>query len=100
MKLWSSIVIVHEKSGFMLFFFKISQKQLKLLYFDKKKKIGRNHSISVYKKFLISEHQKNYIFRDINYFVKMSVSLLVSLLIIVSLYVTNFCGRASSKTSA
>ena len=41
------------------------------------KKIGRNHDISVYKKALISEHRKNYIFRD-NCFVKMSVSLLVS----------------------
>ena len=39
------------------------------------KKIG----ISVYKKDLISEHRKNYIFRD-NCFVQMSVSLLVSLL--------------------
>ena len=53
------------------------------------KKIGRNHGISVYKKALISKHRKNYIFRDINYFVKMSVSL----------YATNFCGWASSKTS-
>ena len=37
------------------------------------KKIGRNHGISVYKKALISEHRKNYIFRDNNYYVKMSV---------------------------
>ena len=43
-------------------------------------KIGRNHDILVYKKALISKHRKNYIFRDINYFVKMSVGLLVSLL--------------------
>ena len=35
-------------------------------YFDKKKKIGRNHGLLVYKKALISEHRKNYIFRDIN----------------------------------
>ena len=41
------------------------------------KKIGRNHGISVYKKALIIEHRKNYIFRDNNCFVKMSVSLLV-----------------------
>ena len=30
------------------------------------KKIERNHGISVYKKALISEHRKNYIFRDNN----------------------------------
>ena len=54
------------------------------------KKIGRNHSISLYKKSLKSEHQKNHIFRDIiNYFVKMSVSTLVP----------DFYGRTSSKTS-
>ena len=40
------------------------------------KKIGQNHGISVYKKALISKHRKNYIFRDNNCFVKMSVSLL------------------------
>ena len=28
------------------------------------KKIGQSHGISVYKKALISEHRKNYIFRD------------------------------------
>ena len=43
------------------------------------KKIGRNHGISIYKNVLISDHRKNYIFRDNNCFVKMSVSLLVSL---------------------
>ena len=57
------------------------------------KKPGRNHGISVYKNGLISSHRKKYIFRDNNCFVKMSVSLLVSQ------YVTNFCGGASSKTS-
>ena len=31
-----------------------------------KKKIGRKHGVLVYKKALISEHRKNYIFRDIN----------------------------------
>ena len=41
------------------------------------KKIGRNHGISIYKKALISEHRKNYIFRDNNCCVKMSVCLLV-----------------------
>ena len=58
-------------------------------YFDKKKKNWRNHGILVYQKALISEHRKNYIFRDNKCLFKMSVSL----------YVTNFCGRASSKTS-
>ena len=52
------------------------------------KKIGQNHDISVYKKPL-----KNYIFRDNNCFVKMSVSQLVRL------YVTNFCGPSSSTTT-
>ena len=41
------------------------------------KKIRRNHGISVYKKAQISEHHKNYIFRDNNCYVKMSVSQLV-----------------------
>ena len=45
------------------------------------KKIGRNHRISVYKKALISEHQKHYIFRDNNCFVIMSVSTLVCALV-------------------
>ena len=49
------------------------------------------------KKALISKHRKNYIFWDNNCFVKMSVSLLVWYP--VSVYVTNFCERASSKTS-
>ena len=53
------------------------------------KKIGRNYGISLYKKALISEHRKNYIFRDNNCVVKVSVSM----------YVTNFCERTSSKTS-
>ena len=42
------------------------------------KRIGWNHGISVYKKALISEHWKNYIFRDNKCFVKISVSLLVN----------------------
>ena len=87
---WSSIVIVHEKSLFFASFFRNISKTAETILI---KKIGRNHSISVYKKALISENRKNYIFRDNNCFVKMSVSLLVSL------YDTNFCGRASSKTS-
>ena len=86
-RVWSSIVIVHEKS--VVFFRNISKTAEPILI----KKIGRNHGISAYKKALISEHRKNYIFQDNNCFVKMSVCLLVSL------YGTNFCGRASSKTS-
>ena len=83
---WSSIVIVHEKSGvFASFFRNISKTAQSILI----KKIGRNHGISVYKKAPINEHRKNYILRDNNCFVKMSVSLLVCR------YVTNFCGRAS-----
>ena len=42
------------------------------------KKIKRNHGVLVYIKSLMSEHRKNYILRDINYYVKMSVSTLVS----------------------
>ena len=38
------------------------------------KKFRRNHGISIYKKALISEHQKIYIFRDNNCFVRMTVS--------------------------
>ena len=68
---WSSIVIVHEKSVFFCFFFfrNISKTAETILI----KKLGE--IIPVYKKALI----KNYIFRDNNCFVKMSVSLLVSL---------------------
>ena len=60
---WSSIVIVHEKKRFFCFFFfrNISKTAETILI----KKIGRNHGISVYKKALISEHQKNYIFEII-----------------------------------
>ena len=81
---WSSIVIAHEKSGvfFASFFQNISDTAETILI----KKIGRSHAILLYKKALISEHRKNYIFRDINNFVKLSVSQ----------YVTNFYGRTSS----
>ena len=75
-----------EKSEYFASFFRNISKTSETILI---KKIGRNHGISVYKKALISEHRKNYIFRDNNCFVKMSVSL----------YVTNFCGRASSKIS-
>ena len=45
------------------------------------KKIDQNLSVLVYKNVLIIERRKIYIFRDINYFVKMTVSR----------YVTKFC---------
>ena len=79
-----------KKVGFLLlFFFQNISKTAETILIEK---IGRNHGISVHKKALISEHRKNDIFRDINCFVKMSVSLLVCAL-------PNFCGRASSKTT-
>ena len=65
------IVNVHEKSSFLLLFFEISKWAETTIFWLKK--IGQNHDNSVYKKALKSEHQKNYIFRDINCFVKMSV---------------------------
>ena len=71
-RVWSSNVIVHEKSGLFAQFFRIISITAETILI---KKIGRNHGISVYKKALISEHRKNYIFRD-NCFVKMPVSLL------------------------
>ena len=61
--------------------------------YKKKKKIAGTHGVLLYKKALMSEHRKNYILRDINNFVKMSVSTLVSW------YVTTFCVRSSSKSS-
>ena len=57
---------------FACFFRKISKTAETILI----KKIGRNYGISVYKKALINEHRKSYIFRDNNCFVKMSVTLL------------------------
>ena len=65
---------------FLLRFFEIFQNCLKVLYFDKK--IEQNHGVLVYKKALKSEHRKHYILRDINYFVKMSVSTFVSGLVL------------------
>ena len=80
---------MHEKSVFFFAsFFRNISKTAETIFI---KKIELNHGISVYKIALTSEHQKNYIFRDINDFVKMSVSTLVSTL-------PNFCGRTSSKT--
>ena len=60
---------------FASFFRNISKTAEKVLI----NKIEQNHTVLVYKKALMSEHRKNYIFRDISYFVKMSVSLLVSM---------------------
>ena len=73
-RVWSSIVIVHEKKCFFFFFasfFRNISKTAETILINN---IGRNHGISVYKKALISEHRKNYIFRDNNCFVKMFVS--------------------------
>ena len=67
---------VLKKVFFLLRFFKISQKTAEIILI---KKIGQNHG--VYKKALINEHRKNYFFRDINYFVKMSISMLVGFLV-------------------
>ena len=53
------------------------------------KKIGQNNSISVYKKALISDHRKNYIFWDNNCFVKMSVSMCVRYQIFVDALAQN-----------
>ena len=80
---------MHEKSGFFASFFQNISKTAETILI---KKIGQNHGISVYKKALISEHRKNYIFRDNNCFVKMSVSLLVSQLV-------GTLARGSRKTS-
>ena len=78
-----------KKVVFLLLFFEISQKTAETILM---KKIERNHGTSVYKKVLISEYRRNYFFRDITVF---SRCLLVSQSVI--LYVTHFCGRASSK---
>ena len=65
------MLIVDEKSVVFSSFFRIISKTAQTILI---KKIRRNHSISFFKKALISEHRKNYIFRDNNCFVKMSVS--------------------------
>ena len=61
------------------------------------KRIKRNHGISVYKKALISEHRKNYIFRDNTCFVKMSINLLVSMLILLLCRLPIFVGALAQK---
>ena len=48
-RVWSSIVIVHEKGGFLASFLRNISKTAETILI---KKIGRNHGISVYKKAL------------------------------------------------
>ena len=63
-RVWTCIVIVHEKCVFSFVFFRnISKTAERILL----KKIERNHSILVYKKSLVIEHQKITFLRDINY---------------------------------
>ena len=62
-RVWSSMVIVHGKSYFFGSFFQNISKTAE--------------GTSLYTKALISEHRKNYIFRDNKCFVKMFVSTLV-----------------------
>ena len=85
-----------ERVNFLFFFASFFQNISKTAETILTEKIGRNHDILVYKKALINEHRKNYIFRDNNCFVKMSASLLVNLSVCT---LPNFCGRANSKTS-
>ena len=68
---------MHEKRVVVFFFASFFRNISKTAQTILIKKIGRNHGILVDKKALLSEHRKNYIFRDNNCFVKMSVSLLV-----------------------
>ena len=83
-KVWSSIVIVHEKFFFFLFFFasfirNISKTAERILI----KIIGRNLGVSVHKKSLISDHRKKllYIFE---------ILIILSKCLLVSIYVTKF----------
>ena len=76
-RVWSRILIVHGKSVF-LFCFVFSK------YFKNNwnfifcyKKIDETMAFCSTKKALMTEHRKNYIFRNINDFVKMSVSTLL-----------------------
>ena len=71
-----------KKGGFFAYFFRNISKTAEIILI---KKIRRNHGISVYKKALISEHQKNYNFWDNNCFVKMSVSLYITKFLLTSL---------------
>ena len=62
-----------KKVFFASFFFRNISKTAKTILL---KKIERNYRILVYKKTLMSEHQKIYILRDINDFINTSVSML------------------------
>ena len=62
---------MHEKSVFFAWFFRNISKAAETILIIK---IEQNHGVLVYKKALMSENPKNNIFRDINCFVKMSVS--------------------------
>ena len=55
-------VIVLEKSGF--FFASLFQNISKTAETILLKKIKQNHGVLIYKKALMCEHRKNYIFRD------------------------------------
>ena len=65
---WSSIVIVHEKSGFFASFFLNISKTVETILIKKYWAKPWHFSLQ------ITEHRKNYIFRDNNCFFKMSVS--------------------------
>ena len=67
---WLSIIIVHEKICFFASFFQNISKTTDTLLI---KKIEQDHAVLVYKKAQINL-RKNYIFPDINNFVKMSFS--------------------------
>ena len=68
------IVILYEKS--VVFFASFFRNIYKTAEPNLIKKNERDHGCLIYKKALMSKHRKNYILRDINYFVKMSVSTL------------------------
>ena len=57
-----------KKCCFFASFFRNISKTAENIFKKKKKKNERNHGVLVYKKAPISEHCKNYILRDINYF--------------------------------
>ena len=69
------------KKWLFWFVFRIISKTVETILI---KKIDCNHGVSVYKKTLISEHRKNYIFRVINCFVKMSVCTYVTKFLIMN----------------
>ena len=62
------------KKCFFCFIFRNTTKTAETILI---KKVERKHGIFAYKKDLMNEHRKNYIFRHDNCFVKMSASTLV-----------------------